>query len=131
MAISIMTRAVCPCSPGTTWTIPNDKGAKAKHQEGHSKGCSFLIVRNEVHYLKKTIIVFSILFLIVLSITTATNHYFIPPSASYLGNSSSHIVHTLGCSSGRQIKEENRVYFESITEALDKNYRPCKICNPK
>jgi hypothetical protein len=80
---------------------------------------------------KRTIIIFSLLFLIVLGITTATNHYFIHPPDSYLGNSSSHIVHTLGCSSGRQIKEENRVYFGSIAEALDQSYRPCKVCNPK
>jgi len=76
--------------------------------------------------------VFSVLFLVVLGITTATTHYFIhPPDHSYLGNSSSHIVHTINCSSGAKIKEENRVYFNSITEALDQDYRPCKICNPK
>ena len=81
---------------------------------------------------KKTIAIFIFLFTLVLGITTATSHYFVhPPPGTYLGNSNSHIVHTINCSSGAKIKDENRVYFNSITEALSKNYRPCKVCNPK
>jgi len=81
---------------------------------------------------KRAIAIFLILFLLVLGVTTATSHYFVhPPPGSYLGNLNSHIVHTINCSSGAKVKEENRIYFNSISEALAQKYRPCKVCNPK
>ena len=82
---------------------------------------------------KRTISIFIIMFVIVLGITTAISHYFVhpPPLGSYLGNSNSHILHTINCSSGAKTKEGNGVYFDNIGDALRQGYRPCKICNPR
>lgn len=46
----------------------------------------------------------------------------------YIGNKNSKIFHKSTCSS--LPIEKNRIYFESIEEAKNKGYRPCKRCNP-
>lgn len=44
------------------------------------------------------------------------------------GNKKLKIYGTLGCSSGKRMKRENRVFFVSEKEALQNNYRPCGHC---
>ncbi|HEX2627796.1 MAG TPA: Ada metal-binding domain-containing protein [Chitinophagaceae bacterium] len=40
------------------------------------------------------------------------------------------IYGTLSCASGKRMKIENRVFFSSEQEAIDKGYRPCGHCLP-
>ena len=47
------------------------------------------------------------------------------------GNSHLKIYGTLHCKSGRRLKNENRVFFYSEDEAIDKGYRPCGHCMRK
>lgn len=124
-------KSIAQCFPSTN-RATRGQGADIAPKKDTRKGVLFLYpFMRGCDLTKRTIIIFSFLFLAVLGITTATNHYFIHPPDTYLGNSTSHIFHTTGCSSGKQIKLDNRVYFESLAEALDQNYRPCKVCNPK
>ena len=51
-------------------------------------------------------------------------------SASFIGNSSSHIFHKPGCSSAENMKDENKVTFASRDEAVAAGYTPCKRCSP-
>lgn len=44
------------------------------------------------------------------------------------GNKSLKIYGTLSCRSGKRMKKENRVFFGSEREAIDKGYRPCGHC---
>ncbi len=44
------------------------------------------------------------------------------------GNSSLKIYGALSCSSGKRMKKENRVFFESETEAIQLGFRPCGHC---
>jgi hypothetical protein len=44
------------------------------------------------------------------------------------GNRKLKIYGTLNCSSGKRIKTENRLFFESETEAIHAGYRPCGHC---
>ncbi|WP_300665411.1 Ada metal-binding domain-containing protein [Fluviicola sp.] len=44
------------------------------------------------------------------------------------GNKKLKIYGKLHCASGRRMKRENRVFFESEEEALRKGYRPCGNC---
>ena len=44
------------------------------------------------------------------------------------GNKRLKIYGTLNCSSGKRMKEENRVFFSSEHEALENGYRPCGHC---
>jgi methylphosphotriester-DNA--protein-cysteine methyltransferase len=44
------------------------------------------------------------------------------------GNQSLKIYGTLVCKSGKRLKRNNRVFFESKQEALDLGYRPCGHC---
>ena len=44
------------------------------------------------------------------------------------GNEKLKIYGTLSCKSGKRMKKENRVFFISEKEALDKGYRPCGHC---
>ena len=37
----------------------------------------------------------------------------------------------LSCSSGKLMKAENRVFFQTEKEALDAGYRPCGHCMPE
>lgn len=44
------------------------------------------------------------------------------------GNKNLKIYGTLDCKSGRRMKIENRVFFNSEKEALEHNFRPCGHC---
>lgn len=44
------------------------------------------------------------------------------------GNKRLKIYGTLGCASGKKMKVENRVFFESTEEAKSAGYRPCGYC---
>ena len=51
-------------------------------------------------------------------------------SASFIGNSSSHIFHKPDCSSAENMKDGNKVMFASRDEAVSAGYTPCKRCSP-
>ncbi len=44
------------------------------------------------------------------------------------GNRNLKIYGTLKCTSGKRMKRENRVFFNSEEEALSMGYRPCGHC---
>lgn len=44
------------------------------------------------------------------------------------GNMKLKIYGLLGCSSGKRMKLENRIFFKDEKEALQNNYRPCGHC---
>lgn len=44
------------------------------------------------------------------------------------GNRKLKIYGTLSCASGKRLKRENRVFFNSEKEALKNGYRPCGHC---
>lgn len=44
------------------------------------------------------------------------------------GNQKLKIFGTLHCMSGKRMKRENRVFFSSETEAIEKGFRPCGHC---
>lgn len=46
----------------------------------------------------------------------------------FAGNSKLKIYGLLGCSSGKRMKRENRLFFTSEEEALQHNFRPCGHC---
>jgi methylphosphotriester-DNA--protein-cysteine methyltransferase len=47
------------------------------------------------------------------------------------GNRSLKIFGLLSCASGKRMKKENRVFFQSEPEAKKLGYRPCGNCMPK
>lgn len=47
------------------------------------------------------------------------------------GNKNLKIYGLLHCSSGKRMKKENRVFFESEKEAIQNGYRPCGHCMRK
>ena len=44
------------------------------------------------------------------------------------GNAKLKIYGTLQCKSGKRMKKENRVFFNSKNEAINLGYRPCGHC---
>jgi methylphosphotriester-DNA--protein-cysteine methyltransferase len=46
------------------------------------------------------------------------------------GNQKLKIYGLLSCKSGKRMKRENRVFFQSETEAKRQGYRPCGHCLP-
>jgi len=44
------------------------------------------------------------------------------------GNIHLKIYGLLNCSSGKRMKKENRVFFSSLQEAMQYDYRPCGHC---
>jgi methylphosphotriester-DNA--protein-cysteine methyltransferase len=44
------------------------------------------------------------------------------------GNRHLNIYGLLSCASGKRMKKENRIFFESKGEAIQKGYRPCGNC---
>ncbi len=46
----------------------------------------------------------------------------------FAGNSKLKIYGTLNCTSGKRMKKENRVFFQSEEEAIKQGFRPCGQC---
>ena len=46
------------------------------------------------------------------------------------GNSRLKIFGLLNCSSGKRMKKENRIFFNTETEAIAAGFRPCGHCMP-
>ncbi|MDB5249053.1 MAG: metal-binding protein [Segetibacter sp.] len=44
------------------------------------------------------------------------------------GNTKLKIYGKLNCKSGKRMKKENRVFFESKNEAIQQGFRPCGHC---
>ncbi len=53
-----------------------------------------------------------------------------PSAVSYIGNKNSKKFHLSTCSGAKDIKEQNKVIFESHDDAVENGYTPCKTCNP-
>ena len=51
-------------------------------------------------------------------------------SGPFVGSKNSDVYHYPDCSSAKQIKEANKIWFNSVEEAKAAGYRPCKKCNP-
>jgi len=51
-------------------------------------------------------------------------------SGYYVGSSKSDVYHYPSCSSAKRIKSGNLVSFNSVQQAKNAGYRPCKVCNP-
>lgn len=47
---------------------------------------------------------------------------------SFGGNKKLKIYGLLSCKSGKRMKRENRVFFSSEQEAIEKQFRPCGHC---
>jgi phosphatidylserine/phosphatidylglycerophosphate/cardiolipin synthase-like enzyme len=48
----------------------------------------------------------------------------------YVASKNSTVFHTPDCKWAQRIKEENKIWFKTREEALDKGYKPCKVCKP-
>ncbi len=44
------------------------------------------------------------------------------------GNKNLFIYGKLSCSSGKRMKVENRVFFETESQAVEAGFRPCALC---
>ncbi len=47
---------------------------------------------------------------------------------AFAGNLKLKIYGTLDCSSGKRMKVQNRIFFNSAAEAVESGYRPCGHC---
>jgi len=52
------------------------------------------------------------------------------PDGPFVGSINSDVYHYPWCITAQQILPENEVWFDSVEEAQDAGYRPCKVCNP-
>lgn len=50
--------------------------------------------------------------------------------AMFMGSITSKKYHRLDCRYALKIKPENRIYFQSLDDAKEQGYLPCKSCNP-
>jgi len=46
----------------------------------------------------------------------------------YFASKNGSVVYPIGCSKGNRIKEENRVFFQSLDQALGRGYREVENC---
>lgn len=53
-----------------------------------------------------------------------------PITTTYCGNKNSKKFHKISCSALKNTKQENKIYFKTRNEYIQKGYTPCKICNP-
>lgn len=48
----------------------------------------------------------------------------------FIGNKNSKVFHSPDCSSVSNMKDSNKVYFDSREDAVNNGYSPCQACNP-
>jgi micrococcal nuclease len=53
------------------------------------------------------------------------------PATIYIGNKNTKKLHYPTCSSVEDMKESNKILFNSMADALAQGYQPCQICRPK
>ena len=51
-------------------------------------------------------------------------------AGAYIGNKNTKKFHRSDCSSVTQMKDSNKVPFDTREEAINQGYEPCKVCNP-
>ena len=51
-------------------------------------------------------------------------------NGKFMGSITSKKYHRLDCRYALKIKPENRIYFQSIEDAMGQGYLPCKTCAP-
>lgn len=71
---------------------------------------------------KKSILTLSLAAVLTVSIAGVAD--------AYIGNRRSHKFHEDYCGSVYQMKDHNKVYFDTRNEAINAGYVPCKRCNP-
>lgn len=64
------------------------------------------------------------------SININGNNEITNADSQYIGNKNSKVYHSSDCKSVEKMSEKNKVVFNSVQEAEDENYSPCKSCNP-
>jgi methylphosphotriester-DNA--protein-cysteine methyltransferase len=48
----------------------------------------------------------------------------------FVANKTSDVFHHPDCKAARKIKSTGMVVFEDLTDALNKGFKPCRLCNP-
>ena len=48
----------------------------------------------------------------------------------YVANKTSDVFHHLDCKSAKKIRGASMIVFESVKNAIDEGYKPCRLCNP-
>lgn len=51
-------------------------------------------------------------------------------NVSYVGSAKSDKYHRLSCEWADRINDENRIEFNSVADAKEQGYKPCKVCEP-
>jgi len=51
-------------------------------------------------------------------------------SGYFVGSVNSDVYHYSSCASAKRIKSANLISFNSVQDAKNAGYRPCKVCNP-
>ncbi|MBI5681258.1 MAG: hypothetical protein HZC47_10220 [Methanobacterium sp.] len=51
-------------------------------------------------------------------------------TGTFVGSVNSDVYHYPSCASAKRIHSENLITFNSVTEAKNAGYRPCKTCHP-
>ena len=51
-------------------------------------------------------------------------------TATFVGDSATHVYHYPSCSYAQKISQAHLVYFSSAAQAKAAGYRPCQHCNP-
>jgi methylphosphotriester-DNA--protein-cysteine methyltransferase len=55
---------------------------------------------------------------------------YVQAQGQYVGSINSDVYHLPTCKYVEQINPENRIWFASEQEAIDKDYKPCSVCLP-
>ncbi len=53
-----------------------------------------------------------------------------PEKGFYVANRNSVVFHHPACKWAKRIKRDNMITFESVTEAIDGDFNPCRLCHP-
>lgn len=51
-------------------------------------------------------------------------------AASYVGNKNTRKLHYIKCTYVSRMNNSNKVFFDSLQDAVKAGYVPCKVCSP-
>lgn len=75
--------------------------------------------------MKKTVLLVLVVILLAPILVESANAQYL-----FVGSKESDVYHYPSCSAAQNIKPENLVRFVDAQDAVNRGYRPCKICNP-
>lgn len=93
-------------------------------------GVAIAFFKDNWPYIVAVLAVLIILFIVLHIRNKRRREVYLALPVLFIGNSSTHVYHTLSCSKASGLSPNNAVAFRSLDEIRRSGYTPCRYCKP-